>query len=456
MAIPTNYSSLHCEGVSPQQRNEVEPATSYGAWMEKEQTALPQLRLEIAKKYWDTYIFDQSPDLTEGSKLHILRNCFCNFSNDAKMGQKFDDAIEQQNFSQFLSLLDHFNIDKLDLFNALYKDKEFKLTSLRRPLSQQDQEDLKRYMKDINFSGVVCLSDGMTTYRFASEKFENLDEAHTNFSMHSVGKVYTGMLVLSLMEQGVITEEILDSPLELDEATKASLQDYPAVLKRLEEVKMRDLMVHEGGLGDYLGKYDKAIQKALANQSDKNSPPLTITRLEELLPYAEEKVYPPGEERYSNLGILLVGLSIQHRYNQKYKTALSYGEILRKEVLIPAKVTHFSEQEPPHACYNASDATSHYYVGTPAGGYWTSAEDLLNFGVWVNQKGQNPAFRSLLDRYGKEFCNQGVIWHTGGTPSASACLQTSLDNKFSVAILSDQEGAAIRLELAIEDNLLKP
>ncbi len=50
---------------------------------------------------------------------------------------------------------------------------------------------------------------------------------------------------------------------------------------------------------------------------------------EDFLQFAESKVFPISEEKYSNLGLLLVGLAVKHAYEKKYDPC-EYNEILQK------------------------------------------------------------------------------------------------------------------------------
>src|ERR1700722_1965217 len=85
----------------------------------------------------------------------------------------------------------------------------------KKVISSEDLKNLKEYIKDTQFSGVVYLSDEKNTYRICSEKFESMIEEELIFAIHSIGKVYTGILALTMVQEGIIKENNLFSPLEV-------------------------------------------------------------------------------------------------------------------------------------------------------------------------------------------------------------------------------------------------
>lgn len=234
----------------------------------------------------------------------------------------------------------------------------------KKIITSEDLKDLKEYIQDTQFSGVVYLSDEKNTYRISSEQFESLKEDELIFAIHSIGKVYTGILTLIMLQEGVIKESSLFSPLEVGALVMQSLPLN--VQQHIRVTTLYDTMIHRGGFGDYLGRYVDAIQSSLKAQQ---LPPL-LHHPEDFLPFSEEEVFnlEPGESRYSNLGILLLGLSIQYHY-QKFEP-LDYKHILDK-----AGITLFCSK-PSHGNFNQEDAIAGYLCGSPAGGYWTTVKHL--------------------------------------------------------------------------------
>lgn len=82
-------------------------------------------------------------------------------------------------------------------------------------------------------------------------------------------------------------------------------------------------------------------------------------------------------------------------------------------------------------------------VGCPAGGYFSTTEDLCRFGSWISLECQDPEFMKLVERYGGEFYSSGTIRHAGGSPSSSSFLSILLPNAAQegvrVAILTNKD-----------------
>ena len=90
----------------------------------------------------------------------------------------------------------------------------------------------------------------------------------------------------------------------------------------------------------------------------------------------------------------------------------------------------------------------------PAGGYWTSTDDLAKFGEWLYHKCiTDSSFIKLIEQYGQEFYDQKsqTIFHSGSISSSSAYLLVSLKTGAEIAIFSDKSSnVAIDLGQAIK------
>jgi CubicO group peptidase (beta-lactamase class C family) len=191
-------------------------------------------------------------------------------------------------------------------------------------------------------------------------------------------------------------------------------------------------MTHKAGLGDYLGNYCLAISQGKIP---------VIKQAEDFLPFVEDKTFPIGEYRYSNAGILLVGLAIKHAYEKKFQQPINYDEILQKYIITKVGMPSFSPWKLENGKYNLNDPVAPYIVGSPAGGYWVTAEDLAKFGRWIYKKSYtDPAFKKLIERYGQEFYNfnNQTIVHAGGIISSMAFFSVSLKTGAILSFVSNQ------------------
>lgn len=325
-----------------------------------------------------------------------------------------------------------------------------------RIITPENLKKLKKLIQDTKFSGVVYLSDEKTTYRICSEKFESMQEDELIFAIHSIGKVYTGILTLIMLQNGVIDEKDLFAPLEVDTLV---LQALPlSVQRQMRTTTLYDTMIHKGGFCDYLRKYFDFIRESL----ERTTTPPVLQKPEAFLPFADAKIVNlnQGATHYSNLGTLLVGLSIQHHY-QKVEP-LDYNAILKKHILDKAGIISFFISRPDNGHFNENDPVAKYICGSPAGGYWTTVKDLHKFGQWIKNKcEQEPDFMYLMESYGQEFYSttHREIRHGGGISSSSAFLSVLLDSNNTIAIASDKNdgnNASIYLYNEIIRNILTP
>jgi hypothetical protein len=363
--------------------------------------------------------------------------------------EKFDNAIKSNDFEKFLSLFDDLSADELwDVRNnencqplGYVKTEPYEIT-------EEDRINLKHYLDDIGFSGVVSLSDAKGTYTITPTKKEFLE--NTSFSMNSISKVFTGTLALMTMSPEELKDKIQLSPMILSFLE----QEKKEVYYHLKKPSLLQTMNHDGGFGDYLRDYEKAVVDALENRE---SQPL-IRRPEDFLKYAETTTYPLDSGIYSNLGILLVGLAIQHKCKDK-----PYDQLLKELILAPADI-NVSKSKPEGGRFSESDPCKGMTTGSPSGGYWTTTKELIKLGTWLQgkcsppKKGEKSEFLTKLELYGKEFYvpEDEEIHHNGCSSAGSSFLSSFLQSGVTIAILSDQGNfMANRIHYTIRQKLIE-
>lgn len=427
------------------------PSSEVGSWMRKDASELPQKRQSVADAYWKLILNKSKKD--HSMIIGFLKSIKGSPDN---LEELFNESIQKEDLSLFRSLFDHLSTEDLQAIN----NGERLNVRLSPPFTDQPVkidrhflQDLKDFMRDTNFSGVVTISDGTSTHTISSS---NISRSQAPFAMHSVGKVFTGVLILRLIEEGIIPEDVLDKPIQLNAEVIKALP--PAVQEQLSKTTLRDVMVHRGRYGDYLGNYVNALEKALKEGTEVPQ----INHPRDFLAYADEELIPldklgPEGDSYSNLGILLAGLSIEHLYNEHSKENIPYDEILNRYVLEPSGVTTFHSKMPRGARFNKDDLSSPHIAGGPAGGYWTTAEDLLKFGKWLGIKSKDEQFMRLANTYGGEFYNNREFSHGGSIESASAHISHRIDNGLTVSVMSDMTGLGRASKLAemIQQRLLE-
>jgi CubicO group peptidase (beta-lactamase class C family) len=243
---------------------------------------------------------------------------------------------------------------------------------------------LRSYTRDLaardQFSGVVLFAKNgrplfAEAFGFANRAFHASNRLDTKFNLASVGKIFTSVAIMQMIEQG---------KLSVDARLIDVVPDYPDV-DAASRITVRHLLQHRSGLDDYFGeKFDS-----------------NLTGLKTLRDYvplfaAEPLRFEPGTQfLYSNAGFLVLGLAIEHL------TIRGYYEYVTENLFAPAGMTATNtgffcafDDEPNLAIgYTTAPVFGYPPVspgsprrpvvtltrGTSAGGVFSTAGDLLKF-----------------------------------------------------------------------------
>lgn len=325
--------------------------------------------------------------------------------------------------------------------------------------------NLDRLVSEGQFSGTVLIAKHGKilfehAYGDADKSFGVPNKIDTKFNFGSMGKMFTGVAVLQLAQEG---------KLSLDDKLIKDLPDYPnkAIAK---EVTIRQLLTHTAGLGDFFGP--KFFE---TNMDEYNS-------LESLLPLFVDKplLFKPGTSwSYSNAGFIVLGLVIEHI------TGESYQDYVQQHVFDPAAM-HDTGNEPWDAVV-PNRAVGYTTMGQPpgapqksnifalqrggsAGGGYSTVGDLLRFAealegdrllnkrfTKMDMTGQVTTPRPGV-KYGfgmeEEIVNgTRIVGHGGGGPGIQSILDMYPDLGYVVAIMTNYDNAMalvdgrLRLEL---------
>jgi CubicO group peptidase (beta-lactamase class C family) len=416
--------------MTPQIKSDSGSQTIQHNWLHEESVE----KYKIIKAFWDMRIVKYNKKSVDEFKDFIINGNFQkNLVSKDKIETLFQDAVDQKiSFETFFSVLkslpQELSLTALTQMNAFEElTPEDKYEDITPDINETDLNNIQQYISDKRMS--VSLTFGAASDKLITPDFpENL--LQYPFAIQSVGKVFTGILTVIMIQEGILTEQDLQQPVQLDASVIKQL--LPSVQEQLKKVTLYQLMTHKAGLGDYLENYMQAISKG-------NIP--VIKKTSDFLPFVEDKTFKIGQEKYSNAGLLLVGLAIQHAYEKKFNHFMDYNDILEKYIIKKAGMPSFSPWKPKNGRYNLQDPVAPYLAGSPAGGYWTTAHDLAKFGQWVYKKStSDPVFRSLIEKYGQEFylANNQTIMHLGAIPTSCALLSVSLKTGATIAVLSDQ------------------
>ena len=295
-----------------------------------------------------------------------------------------------------------------------------------------------------DFSGAVLVAvAGRPIYQRASGEADK--EAHapntleTPFRMASMGKMFTAVAVMQLVEAG---------KLDLDAPIGRYLPDYPNAAFA-QTVTTRQLLIHTGGAGDFMSQ-------RWADNIDRLRTPADYVAMFGTRP----PDFPPGSRfDYSNFGFVILGRLVE------VASGRNYGDYLRERIFAPAHMTH-AGLDPQTATRPVAKtyvtASGHFQrpptapfsrPATPAGGAYASVGDLLNFAQALTahrlineQKASSQAWikqaAGEVADYGFGFQlrdDRGVteIGHTGGGPGENGALWILDDGKAVVVVLSN-------------------
>jgi len=239
-----------------------------------------------------------------------------------------------------------------------------------KPLHEQIDEIVQKRVEDDRFSGTVLVAaQGEILYSGAfgyADKDRGIrNTLDTRFNIGSIGKVFTGTLVMQLVQEGKIS---IADPLGM------YLPDYPH--EERDKIQIGHLLNHSSGLGNYMehGGYKAKMH--------------SLRRIDDLLPfiYEEKPRFEPGTEHsYSNSAMVLAGAVVEQ------VTGTSYADCLEKWILKPLEMENsgivYPENDVPGRATGYERIARGSHVARtqdepPAfsdGGLYSTAPDLMKF-----------------------------------------------------------------------------
>ena len=299
-----------------------------------------------------------------------------------------------------------------------------------------------------DFSGVVLIAkDGkplfLKAYGFADRADGIRNTEATRFSIASMGKMFTAVAILQLAEAG---------KLDLDDKVGEHLPSYPNDVVR-DTVTIHQLLTHTSGLGNFLAKYATTAKEQYKDVSD-------------YLPLFgdEAPAFSPGSRlAYSNTGYLVLGLVIEAVSGE------TYFDYVRKHIFAPAGMKDTDAYELDYATPNMAlgyvrsaerpgqwqnNLYTNVVKGSPAGGSYSTAGDLLKFSeALLQHRLLSKAGTELLTtgkvKYGNRMYAYGfaeetigdhrIIGHGGGHYGIADELMIAPDLGYTVVIMTNGE-----------------
>jgi CubicO group peptidase (beta-lactamase class C family) len=314
------------------------------------------------------------------------------------------------------------------------------------------------------FSGAVLIAlDGkpiwQEAYGMADRTREIPNQIDTKFNLGSMDKMFTAVAIMQLVEQ---------DRLSVDDKIADVLPDYPN-RQVAEAVTIHQLLTHTSGMGDWS---ESELFPDLHDQ---------IRGVEDYLPLFVDTPleFEPGDHfGYSNSGYIVLGLIIERITGQ------SYYDYVRASIFEPSGMIHTAaymlDEDVPNLAigYTRYDANGNEtdeirdnssvmpMRGGPAGGGYSTVEDLLRFrNALLDHQLLSPESTELLlqgkvtlddqVQYAYGFFdriveNQRVVGHGGGAPGICDFMDIYLDRGYTFVVLTNSDSDCLAAREAIK------
>jgi CubicO group peptidase (beta-lactamase class C family) len=303
--------------------------------------------------------------------------------------------------------------------------------------------------KDGRFSGAVLVArNGKVVLGeavgLADREANAPNRLDTRFNLGSMNKMFTAVAVAQLAQQG---------KLRLNDPLGTFFPGYPNA--EVANVTLEQLLTHTGGTGDIFGPEFDAHRNELKEPKDY------------IALYGRRGVlFPPGTKfHYSNYGFVLLGAVVEKVSGQ------GYYDYVRDHVYKPAGMTgsgsFFKTGKTPNLAVGYTSEDSPAPVnnfdtlpvrGSPAGGGYSTVEDLLRFATALREhKLLNEEYTNLVTtgraamggsgRYAMgfgDFTVNGVRFygHNGGAPGINSELRIYPASGYVVAVMANLDPPA--------------
>jgi len=310
------------------------------------------------------------------------------------------------------------------------------------------------------FSGAVLVAkDGAPIFTavhgLASISYDVPIRLDTKMNVGSMNKMVTAVAIVQLAERG---------KLAFDDRISAYLPTYPQGVA--DKVTIHHLLTHTAGLGSFWKEKFEAAKARLRTVSD-------------FLPlFVEDPLsFEPGARwQYSNAGYIVLGAIIEAI------TGLSYFDYVRERIYRPAGMDNTDAYEMDRDTPNLAQGYTHVGLtgafepgsrrnnlfmhtvkGGPAGGGFSTVEDLLRFDralrthIILSPRSTETLLAGKVDipgmpegRYAYGFHDeringQRVVGHSGGFPGINGQLDMYLDRGYTLAVLANYDPPAAQL-----------
>jgi len=315
-------------------------------------------------------------------------------------------------------------------------------------ISFTNLEELHQYLlkqtKENKFSGTVLIAkDGnpifQKAYGYASKTFRVLNTMDTKYNIGSISKIFTTVAVAQLMEK---------EKLSIDDPIGKYLDIFPREIAN--KVTIRHLLNMRSGWGDYWeNEYFLSHKDRLRTVSD-------YMKFIKDIPLDFE---PGTNFQHSNTGFEVAGAIIE------VVSGMDYFDYIKKNIFEPSRMsntdtyhrdsyvenlavgyTNMNRNDPEGKGYKWNNAYMLSPRGTPAGGAYSTVEDLLKFDTALRSHKllKSNYTQYLLSRFQGSPSTPFVLPKktsrvVGGAPGVSAFWGMDFQSSYSIIVLSNYD-----------------
>jgi CubicO group peptidase (beta-lactamase class C family) len=315
------------------------------------------------------------------------------------------------------------------------------------------------------FSGAVLLAkDGNVllakAWGEANKDFGAPNRLDTKFNLGSMNKMFTAVAIAQLVEAG---------KLSFEDPLAKFLPDFPSP-EAAQQIRIKHLLTHTAGLGSYFN--DEFMRSSRAR----------FRTVDDMMTLAQgdSMAFEPGTRwSYSNTGMLVLGKVIE------VVTGGDYFAYVRSHIYGPAGMVSSDAYELDLVNPNLAvgydkefleDGTvrfrnnifQHVIRGGPAGGGYSTVEDLLHFAEALRSgKLVGAEYVRLLTtpkpeisspRYGYGFSTppDGPVGHSGGFDGISSNLDIYLGSGYVAVVMSNYGGGSAPVTAKMRELIGRP
>ena len=336
--------------------------------------------------------------------------------------------------------------ENVDQDHGKESTEEESAISVKKPI-QVDPEELHTMISDKvddnEFSGVVLIGrDGRPffhrAYGYASKRFMVRNRLDTKFNLGSINKSFTAVAVTQLAEQG---------KLALDDPIGKYLDVFPPEISG--KVTIRHLLNMRSGWGDFWGN-----EAYLARISNLRS----VSDYMEFIKDMPLDFEPGSNFQHSNTGFDVAGAIIEAVTGEDYfdyvkkniyaRAGMADSDSYHKDGPVENMAVGYTNMNSNNAEGSGYRWDNTYMMpprGTPAGGGYATAEDLLRYSQALRNHRllSGPYTNFLLNRFdgkpGDPYIPKGLYMLVGAAPGINATLAIDFVSGFTFIVLSNYD-----------------